>query len=242
VITCREYVESKDDMKVIWVHALDCLDWCLKGDYRKTRYKDPDPSTERLEGLRRDMEKHSKVAAHLSDDYDDALRKRPKVKAIRADSGEFDVELYIEGSRFPYYEYEKILIEKPVVSIVMDMSIPWGERNSDEMKRRHRKIYKIAAECEAESQPCRIIAAMATDVTEGKIYNFLVVKDYNEPMFEGVWGGLQSNKSANDFGNVIMDYLVGTHASGNGRPSQIKISEFIDPAEVVLVDPKRIEL
>jgi hypothetical protein len=165
---------------------------------------------------------------------------------LDSDHGEIDVDRYIDRHDRPFDEYRRIKRRKPALDIVMDMGIPWSERGTPQMAERHAKIYQLALAAEAESQPCRIMAVVSLwcSPEQGDIELILILKDYHEPIFPSLWGGLKDSTTGNDFLNVVVDYLIGTASVSNGTLRQFTLSREKDFAggEVVAIKPQRVIL
>ena len=71
---------------------------------------------------------------------------------------------------------------------------------------------------------------------------YLVVKDYDDPIFPGIWSAFKSNRATNNFLNCFMDFIVGTHASGNGTAVTVDIGDDMFSDSVQLIDTKRVVL
>lgn len=248
MMTCSEYLELFDRApEEIHVHGLDLLNHCLQGDTEKTWYKDRDPQKRMMYELQEEMEKHAQND-ELNKVLEDKLTQ--KDKWIRFDSidGELDVDRFIENQNngnfdIPMFdEYRKEKRPKPAMTLILDCAIPYMERSRPDMAKRHREVYTLAVQAFMEGRPCRVIAVFAVRYREDTKARriFITIKDFNEPIFSGMWGAFKSNRATNSFLNVIMDYFIGTHSSGNGTPEDTQITNYIPREECELIDPKRL--
>jgi hypothetical protein len=106
---------------------------------------------------------------------------------------------------------------------------------------RHKKVYSLALEAESRGIPCRVVAALLIKIPERRetFRLYVVVKDYSDPIFPQLWGGIKTNKSANAFWNSLTDYLVGTRETANGLAQRWNVArDFPEDEEIVLIDPK----
>jgi len=241
MITPEEYIQQKP--KKFFMHILDLCPHILKGDYKLTAYQDDDPSLEAFEDFRRAMSEKVNLD-NLTEVYEETYRRSWKWNTVKSDGGDLVVEDYIAREELCFEEWVKEEDRKPALTILMDASIPACERSGTSLKRRHEKIYRITAESESEGRPCRVIACFGVDIPEIKgdmMTAYFVIKDYDDPIFSGIWGALKNNRAGNDFANVVMDFLVGTAAVGNGVPDTIYIGDDFEEDEVIIVEAKRIK-
>lgn len=240
MLTPKEYIEKKPAQSHLY--ALEVFEHILQGDYKKTAYRDSRPNMGVFQEFQDEMEKHTQGDS-LSEIYEDTFRQDYELKPVRSDGGELVLERYVEGDESPFDEWIKVESHKPAVTIIMDMGIPWGEREDQAMKERHDKIYKIVADCESEGRPCRVIAvesAIIPEIEGRPLTIFLTVKDYSDPIFTGIWGALKNNLAANCLGNAIYDFLVGTSHYGNGTPVITYLGGEFEDDEVIVIDGKRV--
>lgn len=241
MLTPEEYITEKP--QVAWLNGLEVLEHCLNADYRETIYKDPHPAMGRLDELREELERHSKED-EFSEIEENVFYEDYHILERSSETGDLNIDRYLDRDERCFDEYVKVLQEgeKDAVSVIMDMSIPWTERDAGEMEKRHHDIYKIVLQCEADQIPCRVVAVYGSMIPERKkvLKFYIVIKDYNDPIFPGLWGAFKTNKTTNNFGNVVMDFLVGTEHSGNGTPTPISIGDDIEDDELILIRTKRV--
>lgn len=104
------------------------------------------------------------------------------------------------------------------------------------MIERHRKVYSIAAECESQNIPCRVIAIGHNEIDEGIFTLFAVVKDYYDPIFPAIWSTFMNNYVTNKYVNNFMDFFIGTHSAGNGSPKKLKdVGRFFPEDEELII-------
>jgi hypothetical protein len=234
MLTPEEYIEMKPES--VWIHALDVLDHCLRGVVENTAYGCTSASTSHLNDLKDAMGTKDE-GKKFNEILKDTFRKTPKAKPRMADEGDLVLDSYLNGEERCFEEFFKENVYSAATTVVMDIAIAAAERDGPEMEIRHEKIYKIACDAEAKGDPCRVIAAAGVDIpeTEDPIKLLFVIKDYDDPIFPGIWGAMETNATTNTFLNVVMDYLVGTHSTGNGSPAVIDLSDEVPPDEDVIV-------
>ena len=193
------------------------------------------------------MEKHSDPD-ELNKVLEDNLTKKDKWVRYDSTEGDLDVERFLSedktGAIGPVFDdYQKTKRPKPAMTIIMDVAIPHRERSLPDMTKRHKEVFTIATQAFMEGRPCRIIALWSVDYDDVAMARkfFITIKDFNEPIFSGIWGAFKNNKSTNNFLNVMMDYFVGAYDYCNGRPSTLHVSEYMMEQEYTLIDPKRLK-
>ena len=242
MLSVDEYLRIKPSN--IWMHAIDAVMHILKGDLNRTAYGDKHPTWDCWKDFRTEMEEHGVKKDSFQDIIKEKYRPVYKVKSFDSECGELDVDRYLDRNSRCFNEYERDMTHKPAVSLVIDASIPAMERGGTAMINRHKIIYSIAVECEAERRPCRVIAVGGIRISEVRqnMKMYLVVKDYDDPIFPGIWSAFKSNRATNNFLNCFMDFIVGTHDSGNGTAVTVDIGEDMFSDSVQLIDTKRVIL
>ena len=239
MITAQEYV--KDRPTIGFLHALDVLDYCLKDNPQNpSTYGHPNESQD--DGRRIDMRELLKREREIkdvefSDLQDKIMAPKPKTTIVDSETGEIDVDRYLAGDRLCFDEPVKIPQDVSSMSLILDMSISWIERDLKDMIARHRETYRLALHAENNRIPCRVIAAVCIKIPERQVplRLYLVVKDYDDPIFPGIWGAFETNATTNDFLNIVLDYLVGTRAKGNGKIYRMNVDGEIDDDTVIVL-------
>lgn len=236
----KEWAEREDRPETMWIHGLDAVEHCLKGDVTQTAYKNTEPALDAFERFTRAMQDNS----YDYDSYNQALENQDihddVWKDIPSDMGDLDVDSYIEREEYIFEEAYKKRELKPAINIIFEFGINAGETSGTEIERRHEKIYPMVLEAQAQGVPTRVIAAAAIQFGEwGRktMRVYMVIKDWEDPIFPGIWGALRNNNTANAFCNVLMDYIVGTHDYGNGRSIGYDITDDLpEDDEIILVE------
>jgi hypothetical protein len=235
-ITPEEYIVKKPQH--FFIHGLDALKHCLRADTRATAYGNPEGDIDHINRLRAELEAHAQADPADLSQYQEGLNFEPLPTPLWDEEGDLDVESYLDGDELCFVDYQTTWQPKSAFTVVMELNIHWGARGGSEMARRHKIIYELACQAEAERRPCRVVCGWGTQIDEFKepMGIFIIIKDYEDPIFPGIWGAFKTNASTNDFMNVVKDYLVGTHTDGNGRSRVLDIAPFFED-DCILVEP-----
>jgi hypothetical protein len=243
MLTVREHIDNFwQTGKVpnpLWVHALDVLKHVLKGDSRDTMLKDDDPCESYLKELQSFLDGKPKEVDSFLDAKHNAFVQERKWRRFDSECGDLSVERHLDGELRPFDDYRKKFVDKPAVTLVMDISVPHQDRSGSSIAERHKKIYSFACQANKEGRPCRVIGAEMRQHPEEaieKLRTLTVLKDYDDPIFPAIWAALENNRLANSYANVTADYFLGTKAAGNGTYRAYDISEDIHD-EIILIEP-----
>ena len=211
----------------LWLNGLDIVKHCLQGDSEQSFFKANDPAKKHLTHWQDAMAQRAESDGSFIDIYDNAYKPEVQWQTFDNDTGMLDVGQFINGESLCFEDDIEVYEQGQCVSVIIDMAIPWSEREDTIMQTRHEQVYNLIAQCDGENRPIQVIGAFRISVSEHKkpLNIFIVVKEYNDTIFPAIWGTLIDNRSCNDFINVIMDYFVGTIDGGNG---QIKAMDQAD--------------
>jgi hypothetical protein len=234
MLTVREHIDSfRATGKVsnpLWVHALDVLRHVLRGDHLDTLYKDDRPSSSFLRELQSYLDgKPKEVDCFLEAKHNVFIQER-RWRRFDSECGDLSVERYLDGELRPFDDYRKKFVDKPAITLVMDISVPHSERDGKEIAERHRQIYNYACLANKEGRPCRVIGAERRKHPEDAIEDLrtlTILKDYDDPIFPAIWAAFEDNRLANSYANATADYFLGSCAHGNGTYQHYDISEDI---------------
>jgi hypothetical protein len=245
--TIAEYLDNPQP--VAWLHCLDVLEHVMKGDTKNSVFRNPYPSKEFLPELREELAKHKDV--ELPTEYPETWQPLSKKWKNKTDvSGDLDIELYLDRDKKEkhpkcFQNAYRTTKKKPALNILFEFNVPYSQRKDNYMKLRHKEIYALAYQCEQEGRPCRVLAALSMKLNSGEFKEkknqftmFMIVKDYHEPIFPGIWGGLKTNSTSNSLINCISDYLLGTYHDGNGSHHDVNIGEYFEGEDIALIQPK----
>jgi hypothetical protein len=247
--TTQDYINNPSP--VMWLHGLDALDYILNGPQTTagTAYKGEVTADNfrHLEVLKREMEELPEPNG-FADLAAGVEWSRPRRRPVRAQEGEFDLDLYLDREPECFWDYVKDPQTVQAVTIILEFNIPYDDRFETYIADRHQKVYKLALEAEAQGLPCRVVAAKANDIghapgyPKGEVFrSYIVLKDYSDPIFPGLWGGLKNNLAANSFANCLWDFIVGSWMGGNAHQADWNISQdFPEDEELILIEPKRL--
>ena len=245
MITAGEYVIYKP--KTFFIHAVELLRHVLKGNHRQTAYvgKGKDfKSTHHLRDLMKDLEKHEKES-----DKDfrrlqkESYRRKKAWRDIDAETGDLQLDRYLNKEIKMYTDQKSTQKKKRALSLIIDIGTNAGERGDTFIEERYEKIYKLTFQAMAERRPCRVIAVTGFGIPEIRtqpLKIYMVIKDYRDPIFPGIWGALKANAQANTLLNCISEYLIGTKDYGNGSASTVYINSDIRHDEIQLIDCKKV--
>ena len=240
MLTPDEYLRNgMPDSHEIWLNGLEIVEHCLQGSYRKTFYQDESPARSHFREWSEGMTQRSKWDDKYDQIFENSYRPVPKWTRYDDDCGDLQVDAFIAKEELCFEAWERRARQKQAVSVIYDGNVCYGDRHETYMVERHQKVYDIAAQCEAERRPCRVIVIMNDQIPEIKgdtLKNFFVIKDYNDPIFPAIWGTFTKNLFTNAFANVYMDYFIGTHTGGNGIPVALhKIRSYFPEDEELIM-------
>lgn len=238
---------SRNDTNILWAHGLDVLSHVLQGMGAKTLWDKTDDElkeimVDRHVNLLSEMMKNPpKYDKKFNRIIENTVRPVKKYRPIRTDQGgEFDVELWLERGGFENDGRKDFYLEdiRQVrndqglpITVIIDGSIPYTERDKPEiMRERHDEAYNIALKSESEGRPCRVIAVGNTEYKEtekNQIFS-IIIKDYDDPIFPGIWGAFQDSKVANALGCALGAFIYGTVDSGMGRVLSMTEEQIVD--------------
>jgi len=224
----------------LWLHALDVLKHVLKGDHRKTLFQDDSPCETYLNELRSYLDGKPKEVDSFLDAKHNAFVQERRWRRFDSESGDLIIERHLDGERRPFDDYRKKYVDKPALTLVMDVSVPWENRGGSQIAERHKQIYNFACLANKEGRPCRVVGAERRKHPERAIEDLrtlTVLKDYDDPIFPAIWAAFENNRLANSYANVTADYLIGTEAAGNGKYQSYDVSQDIFD-EIIPIEPK----
>jgi hypothetical protein len=225
-----------------WFHALDVLSHVLKGDEKQTAFKDPVPAAGRvhLDTLRAELERHKEHDKGFDEITERTNFRARRRKATWDESGDLETGAFIDKEERCFLDYPKVdTVQTNGITILIDGALPYQDRHDSYMLERHRKAYEIAIQAEADAVPCRVVFAESLQIPEidQSMMIYLIIKDFNDPIFPGIWGALKNNTTTNDLINVISDYILGTRAWGNGTHVHGDVAQDFEAEDVIILDP-----
>ncbi len=247
MLTPAEYLQDKElpANRQFWLAGQDIIAHCLRKDKGQSFFGSVCDSTHRhFDEWTEAMQDRAQDDDNFAEIYENAYQPKRRYHCKQSDQGLFDVDAYIEQEDQLFIERFKEFDQGQSISVLMDLAIPWSERNDPCMVQRHQKVYDLIAQCDSEDQPLQIIACLEIKIPEASknLKIFIIVKDYTDNIFPSIWGILKSNLTGNAFVNVIMDYFIGTKASGNGKLRPMKnVEQYLPEQEQVLYFGSRIE-
>lgn len=237
-----------------WVHGLALVSHILQG--RKARrawngaYKDNTDLY--MSEMVRAMEEHSKKDEGFNEVVEGCYRRKPRFIQRRGLEGDFDTDLWLArggltlepGAPNDFF-FEDVKVPRDdasTLTIVIDASIPYADRGTPHMAARHKQAYNLALKAEGEGRPCRVIAFSKLGFAERQDVRVItIVKDFDDPVFPGIWGIFSGSTEANAAINVYSNALFGTRSRGNAMIRFIEAQEireqYFPGEEVVFAKP-----
>ena len=256
--TIQNWIDSGPDRPLkAWFHGLDVLAHCLKADFDNSAWGCPEETLRErtregsLSSLRAWIEGYSEKRLPGFDDIAREVYSRPRKRSrdiLGFEGDALDVDAYVsaraEGedlNEVPVWTDENRVTDrrKMALSLVFGGEVPWVERKKTYMRDRQRQAYQICLQCEQERRPVRVVAAYASKFSEAAqpIVFYVVVKDWNDPVFPALWGAYQDNAVSNDFSAVQSFAIVGTKDIRAGSPVRYNIAPDFVGEEVQLLGP-----
>jgi hypothetical protein len=221
----------------IWLHCLDVVDHILKGDVNQTLFRDQSPAMDLYNDWKDALSNHPDFDESFDEIIDNAYEMKKKWQRYDDESGDFQLDSFLGGEELMFDSYDKVLGEKPAVSVIYDGMVPCGWRNSTYMEDRHKDVYKIAAQCESDRRPCRVVMVWQHTIPEFNkpLKVFWVVKDYTDPIFPAIWACFQNNRIANYTWNAFHDFVTGTNHYGNATAEEMRnVEQYFEEDEELI--------
>lgn len=247
MITPAEYIKNPNpENATAWLYMPEVMEHIFLGNTKKTAFKhDYEFHHHFLADLKTDMGRPL-VNEGFNGQFTEHFIPKKKHREVISDIGELNIDRYLANERNCFDEVRTLPAERSAKTIILDAGIAAGERDGREIAERHRKIYAMAAAAEGNNEPLRVIAVfcMKTDEFPVDIRFFIIIKDYDDPIFPGIWSAFKDNESANDLLNCFMRFVVGTIRTNNGYPINCPISkkDFGEDEEVILIDCKKVRM
>jgi len=221
----------------LWLNGLDIVAHCLQQDYKQSFYQDDRPATRHYNEWSESMQDHVIADDNFDDIYSNAYAPKKSWIGFHDDSGSFDTSAFIAGEDFCFEDERRVKQQQDSMSILIDIAVPYSERNDSYMVARHKAVYDLIAQCDSDDRPVQVIGVLTIAIPEidDNLKMFIMVKDYTDSIFPSIWGALKTNCTTNSFLNVIMDYFIGTHAGGNGVPKTLEHAEQYFPQNEEIV-------
>ncbi len=222
-----------------WVHGLAMVSHLLQGRKARRawdgRYKD---STDHVHA--RDGSFHGgarEERRRFNATVEATFKKKPRFTQRRGFEGDFDVDGWLERGGLELkpdapQDFFMESVKEPrddmsTLTIVLDASVPYDHRGDGTMQERHRQSYQLALRAEGDGRPCRVVTFSRQNYPEMDPLNWLtIVKDFDDPIFPGIWGVFATSIAANAVLNVAANAMFGTKCSGNGYSRYVKASEI----------------
>lgn len=186
---------------------------------------------------------------------------KKKWKDTYSDSGDLDVSEYIAGSELPFEEGARIGVRRDSgVIFHVDVTVNAWHRDNDTLSKLQKQMYPLILNRLANNQPTKVITTAAIKYAGSRLkavkfpYDIdcrefgrnaeqvtckggliFVLKDWNMPISDAVWGMFSTNRVSNRLLCWWCDAISGTGANYTGSTS-LEMPEWYPP--VVFVAPK----
>jgi len=241
MMTVKEYIFNKMPDRT-FLYMPDVVNHILKKDTRKTVFKCPEFEGYAFDSFVESL-KTPPEPPEIFDSCLDSYSPRRRHKELDADSGDIEIDRYLNGDPRPFIDVFSFQTPRPARTILIDSCLSGSQRNDDTITDQHKAVYREALRAEAEGTPFRVIACRSSKIEElrSPYTVYIVIKDWNDPIFPNIWGSLKTSATTNDFGNCFQDFVTGSHSSGNGFPEVTYFeNDFPPEEEIVLINPVRI--
>lgn len=240
-----EEVLANPPQEEMTLHCMDVLKHVLKGKDAATMFGSPvrDDEWDIFKTFREALEARAET-----DDFDEVVeecyqpKKRWKMRYSESD-GDFCVDRYLDNDPRMFESESKELDKTDGLTLILDMICGYDERDSNKMQQRHTKCYTEAMEALSIGRPVRVLGILPLSFPERKkLFVHIVIKDWDDPIFPGIWGVLKNNLTGNCFWNVLCDFLIGTKSGHNGLaiPEKYKLADHFDEGSYISITPTRL--
>ncbi len=247
MFTIQEYMDKYKGSKgidtngpiTLWFHATDLMEHILNFKQGNTIF--PTTSTryqKYIDIVREEIDRDRDDFETFDEMFENSYLKKKKYKPEMSDSeGELDIEAYIAKEKKLFERYVEVVKEtKSAISIFINFGLNYHERRNRDVKEAYEQVYQIAATCEAEDRPCRVIGcyALRAETYNNVIKIPILLKDYNDPIFPSIWAGICNNTVAHALCCLIPTYLVGSRDPFIGQAVTFDISDLCESDEEII--------
>jgi hypothetical protein len=225
----------------LWIPAIDLMEHILKFEIDNTIFKSKHHPMEKecIGILRNEIDKDRDDFETFDEAFDNAYIPTKKYKPERSDDGELLIDAYIGGEKKPFEDMVQVLEDsKKALSIFINFGLNMNERYGNDIDQAYKEVYRIAASCEADNRPCRVIGTFADRVDEDSgsclVRLMVVLKDYNDPIFPTIWAGINNNLVAHALCVCAVVFLIGTTDPILGRATIFQINDIVESDEDIL--------
>lgn len=239
MLTAQQYIDLKPT--ALWIHNLDLLEHVLKADPKATAYKGEfPPSMQAHRIFVEEIEKASPKGIYRH--IEEGFNRRNATVEVPSTQGSLNIDRYLAKDELCFDEPVKRFKPRLSRTIIFDAGKNQHERYGKDCEIRHEKVYAQAVRCEENGEPCRVVAAVCHRYSEVLQKYYIVVKDYNDPIFPAIWACIKTNTASWALNNALADFMAGTNDSDNGSSKDFRIGDDIPPEEdVQIIDPLKIE-
>jgi hypothetical protein len=237
---------------VAWHAGLDYLGTLLRANTAVTPYGAPNQEMAQqwregyLEEVRKAVEQYSESNLEAFADVTEEVLSRPRkrVRDIRDFEGDdLCVESYLESE---HPEEEKIFLSehkeearrKPALNIIIPVDVPGGHTRLTYIRDAQRSAYRTCLLAEQDRRPVRVVGVYSAQyraMSGRTLTQYIVIKDWEDPVFPALWGCFQDNRIANLVSCLNSLFILGSTESGLGSVTSRAVrQDFTDGEEIVL--------
>jgi len=254
MISIEEFGNTKPMFNPSWFSAIEMYRYFMKGKRTEAYYhrKDFGGDEDAVRYLRKHLSDIDETDTYQSI-IDETFKPTMKLVEEPSTSGEIVIERYLDGVANMFDEPYKRRVHRPGMTIIFEIAIPVSENRSEKQRRRFDKVYRLVTTAENDGCPCRVIAAAATRCSErheevhqarkvgvkldSTIRTYWVIKDYEDPIFPGIWGPMSTSYGANQLMVAYMSLVVGTNDYTRGQVATYDVAKDMPPdEEIIIVD------
>lgn len=241
---------------IAWHHGLDYLSTILRADVCETPYFGTAwHSEERVRHLLgEDGQNLLGTVRDAIESYSDAdmtdfiqiaeetlskPRKRGR-DVIGQDGDDIDIDAFVERTEEddPIWlgEVRDTERRKAGLNIIMSGEVPGAQTGQTYMRERQRHAYRLCLQCEQERRPARVIAVFHSKfeaMGDTCLTQYIVLKDWHDPVFPALWGMFQNNLIANAASCLNSICILGSTERSLGKVQDKSIGNDLPEGEEI---------
>jgi len=176
------------------------------------------------------------------DNFVDIIQKTNQARQVvehMADTGSLNIDAYLNKEKLVFEDPEFVRRPSYAIEMIIPVAVAWSQRILHWVELSHKISYTITSYARANKIPTRVWLTTASNFPEtikdkhrDRTFRILMLlKDYSDPIYPGMWSIFSNNKNANSLCCLIADRLVGTNLSCLGyakhaNPPQIFTDYF----------------
>jgi hypothetical protein len=230
----------------LWIDARDMMETVLRFDHNAVIFPDdngthtqPDKQQELRDALDSGLDDFDE----FNDIIDNVYHKTKQWKCTRDYDGDLDIDQWVNQEDRMFNRYVAIEQDsKSAITVFINMYVGHGMRNGNDVADAYNECYRIAAQCEADSRPCRVVGVLPVSYRDHfghhakPLHIMIVLKDFDAPIFPAIWAGIKSNRVCNSLICMVAWYVIGANDGGAGSMPKViaPMSAFCDADDEVM--------